>query len=344
MKKFGFILFCMIAFFFTSCKKELSDNFMLYPGNPLNDTVWVSAVTGAAQIHELIGILSPNIFVDSFDLSKDTSLIFGDSLEVSITGSGFVNGSGGPPASITAGTGRIELLRLKNKGDFIKLYKPTTSDDYLLESAGAFFIRITREGKELALAPGKTIRIRFSDTEPLKTNMQVFNGMESNPYPPFPFRIIDTNFTWVMDPNKNFINTFQKTVTTQGQTKVVQGYEMIANNLRWVSAQRYVDSSRAKTKITAILPPNFTNKNTAVFAIFADQKTIVNLRGDYRSRSFAAINIPLLSKIKVISISRIGDELYLGTKDVNDVGSNTIYSFKPEKVGLKDLLVFLNNL
>ncbi len=317
---------------------------MLYPGNPLNDTVWVSAVSSAASVHELIGLLTPNIFIDSFDLSKDTTLVFGDSLEVSITGSCFINGGGGSPASITSGTGRIELLRLKTKGDFVKLYKPTAADDNLLESAGAFFIRITREGKELSLAPGKTIRIRFSDTEPLKSNMQVFNGMESNPYPPFPFRIIDTNFNWVMDPNKNFINTFQKTVTTQGQTKVVQGYEMVANNLRWISADRYTDSSRSKTKITAILPPNFTNKNTAVFAIFADQKTIVNLKGNFRSRSFAAINIPLLSKIKVISISRIGDDLYLGTKDVNDVGTSVAYSLKPERVSLKNLLVFLNNL
>lgn len=346
MKKIIFISTALFAFFFTSCKKELSDDFNLYTGNPLNDTVWVRNVSGSASVNELIGLLSPTIVIDSFEVSRDTTLSYGDSLEVFISGSSLIGtGTGGGPAgSIAPGKVRLEIIRLKTKGDFIKLYKPTTANNYLLETGGAFFIRISRDGKELALAPGKTIRIRFSDTEAVKNNMQLFNGAETTPFPPFPFNYIDTNFTWVRDADTSYLKTFQKTVTTQSQTTVINGYEIVSGNLRWLSAERYVDSTRQKTKITAILPPNFTNKNTAVFAVFTDQKTIVNLKADFASRSFAAINIPLLSKIKVISISRIGGDLYLGTKDVNDVGSVTAYQVKPDRASLKDILLFLNSL
>ena len=50
------------------------------------------------------------------------------------------------------------------------------------------------------------------------------------------------------------------------------GYEMISKNIRWVMAGRYADSTQPKTKLTAILSPNFTNKNTAVFAVLPIRK------------------------------------------------------------------------
>jgi hypothetical protein len=119
---------------------------------------------------------------------------------------------------------------------------------------------------------------------------------------------------------------------------------MNVKKLRWVSAERYTDSTKPKTKIFAILPPNYTNKNTAVFAVFMNQTTIVSLKADYPSRTFAAANIPLGTKLKILTISRIGDDTYLGIKDVNDVGTNTFYSITPEKKSLKEVIGVLEAL
>lgn len=335
---------CLSLLFFTACQKELSENFTTYTGHPLNDTVWLKNVTGAASVNELIDLLVPQIIIDSFEVSRDTTLTYGDSLEISFTAGSCVNlgsGSGGSGGStgVSPGKVKLELLRLKKKGDYIKAIKATTSNDYLLETGGAFFIRVSREGKELSLAPGSTVKIRFSDTEDPKPNMQVFYGKENNP---IPMVGIDTAFTWIRDTDTTWLKTFQK--PSSGTGPAIKGYELTSKNLRWIAAERYIDSTRSKTKITAILPPNYTNKNTAVFAVFANQKTVVKLRPDYPSRSFAAINIPLGSKIKLVSITRIGSDLYLGTKDINDVGTIVAYSITPEKIILKDLLIFLNNL
>ena len=338
MKKIVFILGCFSMLFFTACKKELSDNFITYTNHPLNDTAWARNVSGNASIHELIELLLPEHLVDSFEVARDTTLKYGDSLEISFTAGSCVSASGAVPT----GKVKLELVRLKNRGDYIKAFRPTTSSSNLLETGGAFFIRVTKDGKDLVLAPGATIKIRFSDTEDTKNNLQVFNGSENTPPPPAG---IDTAFTWNRDADTSVLKTFQKSSNQgPGTGTLIKGYEMIIKNLRWTAAQRFIDSTKPKAKITTILPLNFTNKNTVVFAVFADQKTVVNLRGDYPSRSFAARNIPVGSKLKIVTISRIGSDLYLGTKDVNDVGSVTAYSLTPVKKSLKDLLVFLNSL
>jgi hypothetical protein len=322
-------------FFLGSCQKEFSDNFTVYTNHPLNDTVWARNIPSSAAVYELAQLLAPEIYVDSIDLSKDTVLTLGDSLEVNIPSGACVSPGG---SAANSGKARVEIFRIRRKGDYIKLFKPTTSNGNLLESASAFYLRILKEGRELVVAPGFTLKIRFTDTEEPKTNMQVFNGKESNP--PFPFAAVDSAFNWERDQDTTWIKTFQK----QGNAGLIKGYEMGIKNLRWTAAERYTDSTKPKTKITAILPLNYTSKNTAVFAVFAEQRTVVSLPADYASRSFAVGRIPVGTKLKIVTVSKIGSDLYLGTRDVNDVGSIAAYSIAPEKKSLKDILTFLNSL
>jgi hypothetical protein len=123
-----------------------------------------------------------------------------------------------------------------------------------------------------------------------------------------------------------------------------RGYEIIAKKLRWISAERFLDSTVAKTNIYAILPPNFTNKNTQVFVSFDKNRTVLALNSDLSTRSFTTKNIPLKAKINLISISKIGGDFYLGTKLVNDVGTVINYSITPEKKTLAQILDYLNSL
>jgi hypothetical protein len=330
------LAFGTILILASSCQKELSSTDIIrYDNHPLNDTVWQNTLPGTAPVHSLFRLLAPVVSIDSFPVTKDTTLNFGDSLEISFTaGSCTAPGAPGVPVS---GIAKLELFHLRSKGDYIKAFKPTTSNGYLLESAGAFFLRVTKDGKELALLPGTSVKIRFvAEGEP-KINCQVFNGREGNPIPDSG---IDTAFNWVPDADSSWIRTFQK----PGGTGTVKGYEMFVKNLRWVSAERYLDSTAPKAKLSVILPLNYTNKNTAAFAVFADHKTVVHLKADYASRTFAAVNIPKGKKFRIVTITKIAEDMYLGTKDVDDIGTTAAFSVKPEKKSLQEIIQFLNTL
>jgi len=337
MKRILFITGCLGLLILSSCKKEVSENFNLYTGNPLNDTVWTRSLSNSSSIHNLFDNLVPDLIVDSFEVSSGKSLRFGDSLEISFNAGSCV----GQGSSVPQGFARLELIPMKRKGDFIRMFRPTVAENgSLLETGGGFFIRVSKDGKDLALAPNATFKLKFNDVDLPASNMQLFYGREGVPAP---LKGIDTAFYWVRDFDTTSLKTWEK-ISNNPLVPSYRGYELNSLNLRWVSANRYVDSTLPKTKVTAVLPPNFTNKNTVVFAVFANQKTVVNLKGDYPSRSFNANNIPLQASIKLISLSKIGGDYYIGIKDISSVEKVTSYKFTPGKISFGDLIRYLNNL
>jgi hypothetical protein len=246
---------------------------------------------------------------------------------------------GGPSSGTQA---IIQIFPLRTKGDFIRFMRPTTTaQGYLLETGGALFVRvISKDGKELTLSPNTKATILFSDITTPKNNMQLFYGVESNPVPAVP---IDTAFTWMRGTDTSYLPAWYKPGSNPPQIAFA-GYEIHPASLRWLAAERYTDSTLASTKVTAILSPNFTNKNTLVFAVFANQRTVVNLHGDYPSRSFFAEKIPVGAAVKLVSISRIGSDIYLGTNDIASVQHITSYTINPVKISLSDLNKFLSSL
>lgn len=334
MKKHLFITAVAMVFFFTACKKELSDNFITYSGDPRNDTVWVTSTPANAPVHQLASQFLPDLIIDTFDCTLGDTIQFKDYISIQIPAASFTDNSG----AAASGKVRIEFFRLKKKGDYIKFFKPTTSAGYLVESGGGFFMRVVKNGQELKLAPNASITVRFADTEDPKTNMQVFHARETIP---FISAGIDTMHTWTRHTDTSYIKTWQ------GQDSlgnVLKGYELTTTQLRWTAANRYIDSTAAHTNIFAYLPQNFTNKNTVVYAVFENQKIVVNLTAEYRSRSFTTTRIPKGSKIRILSFSRLGTDLYMGVRSVNDVGTNNVYKIEPQKKSLADILAYINNL
>jgi hypothetical protein len=170
--------------------------------------------------------------------------------------------------------------------------------------------------------------------------MQTFYGKENIPVPSKGF---DTVFNWIRDFDTSYLPTWIKP-SNNPLVPTYYGYDLQSKNLRWITADRYVDSTLPKVKVTAILSPNYTNKNTAVFMVFNNQKTVVNMKGDYPSRSFFANNIPLKASVKLISFSKIGGDFYLGVKEVSSVASVTSYTIVPNKSSLSEILKYLNAL
>jgi hypothetical protein len=326
-----------MVLFATACQKELSDNNITrYPDHPLNDTVWIKNVPSTAAVHALAELLSPAIVVDSFDTNKDTTITYGDSLDIRFT-AGSCQGTGG--VTVT-GKAKLEIFWLKKRGDYIKAFKSTSSNDSIMNGRIVFFVRITKDGKELTLKPGTSIRLRMID--PFGSShgrLDLFYGRETNPTP---VSGIDTGFTW-----KKFDNA-------SGMLKPYMkpgfgiGWEFNINQLRWNGLLEDIDSLKdhSTTRISGYFSPNFTNKNTVVFAVYTNLNVIVNLKADINSRTFSAANFLPHGRIKLLSISKIGEDFYLSTKDIIDPGLNKglVFKLTPEKKSLNEIKQFLDSL
>ncbi len=324
VKKLLFLFLITLAF---ACNKEVSEDFVSYSiSNPLNDTVWAKNIPRTAAIHTLAEATFPLYFSDTINAETNTTIYLPNNLELNFPANIFTN---------TAQTGKItgkllvQVIRLEKASDFIFAGK-TTHNNIPLESDGALFIRVLKEQQELSLLPYSSYTIRFINKDNKADNdMKVYTGIESSP---LISSGIDFNFSWGNNtPTQSQATTFMMQ-TASGLS--LKGYEITAKQLRWIAVAKPMESSFTTSKLSAFLPLNFTNKNTLVFAIFEDHKTVVPLKADYISRTFVADNFPNQKKIKLISISVIGKQYYFGKLNISAVGNTPAFSIKPEKKSL----------
>lgn len=334
MNSLRFFIMIIIIASFSACSKDLSDDFRQYPNNPLNDTTWSKYITSNAALNEILDSTLPSIMIDSINLNTADTIRFPNNVELTFP----PNAVFSPGGYTINGKIKVEMLALLKKGDMLRSLQSTTSNGTLLEIFGQVFIKLSNNGKELALAPYKSIKIRIPDTQDNpQPAMIVFKGQESTPPPAWGK---DTSSTWLRTNDGSAIGTWYKTGTGPN----LKGYEITTQNLRWISGGKYADSTIPKNKLTLILPPNFTIKNTVAFAVLENTKTIVELKANYASRSFDANNIPLQKKLTVITLTKIGTEFYYGIRSINDIGNIAIYNISPEKKPLQYILDELSKL
>ena len=335
MNKFASFFSIALLLLMGSCAKEgLNSDFKPYNNFELNDTAWVKTLGNTANIFSLAdSLFQKTYFTDSVDLTKDQKLQFGDSLEIEFKGNTLTTVTG----LLQDGKAKIELIEILKKGDFIKAFRPNSSNGFPLETGGGFFISITKNGNELVLAPGTSLKIKWTDIEAPKLNMQAYYAKEGFP---IPNGALDSSHNWIPDSDTSWLKPWVKNAGNVEK----RGYLLETKKLRWVSAQHALIPTTRLTNIYGILPPNFTNKNTIVFSVFANSRTVLSMKSDFASRSFTADNIPLGTKMTLVSISKIDKDFYLGTKQVNDVGTIVNYSFTPVKKTLEQILEYLNGL
>ncbi len=335
MKRTVSILPIVLLLLLGSCAKEgLNNDFKPYNNYELNDTAWVKTISNNASIFSLAdSIFQKSYFTDSIDLTKDQNIQFGDNFEMEFKGNCLTNGTG----LLQDGKAKIEIIKILKKGDFIKAFRPNSNNGFPLETGGAFFVRVSKNGTELVLAPGTSLKIKWIDIEAPKFNMQAYLGKEGFP---IPNGALDSSHNWFPDTDTSWLKPWVKNIGNSEK----RGYILETKKLRWISAQHALMPNTKLTNIYGILPPNFTNKNTLVFAVFANTRTVLSLKSDFASRSFTTGNIPLGTKMTLVSISKIDTDFYLGIKLINDVGTIVNYSLSPEKKNLTQILEFLNSL
>ncbi len=334
MNRMRFFIMVIILASFSACSKDLSDDFTQYPNSSLNDTSWSRFITSNAALNEILDSTLPIPLIDSFDLNSADIIRFSNNVELSIP----ANAVNNPVGNTISGKIKVEMLPLLKKGDMIRALQSTTSNGILLETFGQVFIKLSNNGKELSLAPYKSIKIRIPDTQDNpQPAMVVFKGQESTPIPSWGK---DTSATWLRTNDGSTIGTWYKI----GSGPNMKGYEFTTQNLRWISGGKYADSTIQKNKLTIILPPNFTIKNTVVFAVLENTKTIVELKANYASRTFEANNIPQQKKLSIITLTKIDKDFYFGNRSINDIGNIAIYNVSPDKKSIQYILDELNKL
>jgi hypothetical protein len=275
----------------TSCTKEGSDIFTPDPTNPFNDSTWATALNSSYSVNALPDLLAKPVYTDSLNYTGQNAdtIRFHDSLRIVLPPSGF---------SIDA-TPKL-VIRLgfaKTKGDIVANGKHTTRFGSLLETTGEFNISFWQGGAEVKPIQGKIIKVLYRNMQTVQ-NARVYydTTVAAGSY----YR------TWVDAGDFSVVEVNTGTNTYILNTKMN----------RWVAASYLTDTANiTRTKIFVNLPLNFTNKNTAVYAIFKDRNTVVRLTDDYANKLFYW-NLPVGKTVRLVSLSSIGTDLYYAEKDV----------------------------
>ncbi len=321
------ILFLItVGIFLTACQKNI-DMFVPDPGQ-LNgpDSTWYSTITAAMPVTDVKNNLLIDSYKDSILVSSSTSYITMPSgLQCYFPANCCVTNSG---QTIT-GKVKVELMQIKNKGDMVRLGKPTTSNGRLLVNGNELFVSIKNDTSDLLLASGIKIQLRYSDS-PVNTQMRFFAGDESN----------TAQFNWL--PNPDLVNNTLSITPPY--------YEIQTNHLRWVGTNYFYDTTNiSRVAVKADLASYFTNANTVAYTVFKDFRSVVGMYGDVSSKKFSTGKLPVGKAITVVVISKQGNDYFLGYTNTTTAtpaagASEQSVLVKPVKTSLPDIISFLNTL
>lgn len=322
------IIFFFIAgsiLLLTSCHKDV--DIFTPTGNPVGlDTNWLSIVTSGSPISELKHALVKDNFIDSLDCTIGGTIQTQQSMTITVTPASLLF----PNGSLASGKIFIESILIRQKGDMIRVDRPTTSHDRLLISGGEVFIRIRKENEELHLAPGKRIYMRYSDPAP-STAMRLFFGDESN----------FERFNWI--PNQDSLSSLGF------GTPNSPAYEFATPNLRWINCDHFSDSSGPRVTVVASLPIDYTNANTAVYLVFHDTNSLMGMYGNASTKKFASGKISVGKQAIVVSITKKGtNSFYLAHENIVTSLSGTVATqvvpLSPHPTSIADIKSYLATL
>ncbi len=313
-----FILLLVAAAVLTSCEKSF-ENFTPNTNNPATDTVWGGFSTGNfAEVNSLHQNLVRAPLIDSINLAANTVINFSGDIRIDIPAFSFKQNG-----TVADGKASIEFFLLKSRGDFIRFRKPTTSNGYLLESGGSFNLLVSKNGQALQLLPGTIIKVSYKDPSP-NPLMKGFTGISSIT------GSATANFNWVKDDSI--------------MVRAVQsGYEVFANTVNWINCDYFRDTAELKTRIAFILPKEFTNTNTSSFIVYKTIRAVMQMDADPVNRIWRKDKVPVNRQVVYVTISKRGDNYYLGTKESNTVINQNV-EIRPEKKSLLGIKNFLDSL
>jgi len=310
MKKF--ITACLLLVYLTGCKRELSDQFIPYENDELNNTDWVSSVNTNAAVYQLHKIFYLQPVIDSFYNAAGGTITLQDHTTITFPPLACVDNA---TSSLLSGNIRTEITQLKRKGDFIRYDRPTSYNDLLLENGQAYNVDLYQGSKEASLALNTSYNIKYESDIYSGYNMLLFYGGSW-------VNGSDSLYTWLI----NYSGAVSSWQTFNPQSSVyLTGYEMQAYKTHWVYCSSVADTNYSNpSRVNVSFPLNFTNANTCVYAVYKNRNIVARLTADLTSKTFYLPKIATGEQITIVSLSKIGNDYYWGAKEVTVQNSDLI--------------------
>ncbi|MCA0236323.1 MAG: hypothetical protein LCH81_08055 [Bacteroidetes bacterium] len=241
----------------------------------------------------------------------------------------FVNASGAVVPCSTCSDFRLEVVEVKTKGDLIARNTGTvTPGNQVLESGRVLHLKATCGGEELALAQDKLLKIQIPAEQPLIAN-QVFSNLAGT---------TNDNFTGWSGTSEPVVNA-EWSISNGSAFQL--GYQLFSAELQWICAGRLLEE--ANSSFCLELPLGFTNKNTKTFMVFKNISTVLPLTYDAADFRFCASIVPQGFPVQLLTISKLGNQYWMGYKDVETGASNSA-TIEPQKVTEQQVIDFVKNL
>lgn len=220
----------------------------------------------------------------------------------------------------------IEHIILRTKGEILSFDKPTVSGGKLLISGGVVYVIARQNGKELRLAPNKTIKAHYKMSK-IETGMSLFEGKSVNRF----------QYNWVQlssSLTRNVVTTWADS------TQERKGYQLLIDRFGWINCDKFNDEPNLTNKVCVALPDSFTNRNTSVYLVFNDINSIVKLEGNTTLRQFCIPSsykgVPIGRNITILAIANIDERYYIATQNIT-IAPTIITRLSPQKISLEDL-------
>jgi len=317
-----------------SCQKESQGPFVPSPV-PTADTTWYPTDTAPPVT---LSIDKP-VYIDSFNCNDDdgAKIFIGDSAFFVFPGGGCMTVPDKDSSTIRSKNAKIrtQISILTSKGDIIRHRISTVSNGHLLEFGAHISIKLLYRNKPVYwnsnLAKQIQVKIRVNNYKPSST-LQYYK-----------FQPLQNDTVWLPVDNNPLVSVTPGYVGLGNMNKPPNGYFFNTNTVGIFGCDNLLQLNAPTTRLNVFLPLNYTNKNTLVYAVFNDSKTVVRLKSYPQGKTYGIDGIPQGINMTLLSISKIDNNYYLGTEVIKTKDS-TPFSFTPNLTDLQSLDQYLSSL
>lgn len=231
----------------------------------------------------------------------------------------------------------INVTVCDTKGEILIAGLPTVSEKKLLESRIELNLEILDGPTHVKLAHGKQIRILVNDPDP-RERMELFYGddnkwIQADDNPETWDNVANSEWWIQQDTNQNPITGF--------------GYECFSDSLDWINVDVFFQvQGDHLTPVCIDLPKEFTNKNTSVFMVFDDYKSILWMPGDSSIQQFCEPYgaTPVGFHVTFVVVSEMGQGSYMFAAQKAVITPGHIETIVPKNTPYEEILSYMKHL
>jgi hypothetical protein len=232
----------------------------------------------------------------------------------------------------------MDVVVCDTKGEILVAGIPTVAEDKLLESRIEFNLQIRDGTTPVRLAHGKQIRVLVNDPDP-RDRMELFYGDDDNQewiqvdQNPDTWDNVFNSEWWLQDSAQQIITGF--------------GYECFSDSMDWINVDVFFEIPKEQlTNVCIELPEEFTNTNTAVFMVFDNYKSLLEMKGDPELKQFCEPYgaTPIGFNVTFVVIAEMGEDNYFFTTKSTTITSNHFETLEPKRTPFAEIKNYINSL